>query len=150
MSEEEKVKVDPFKSPDCQLAEHAYRSFNLYIKEAPDEVSDLENPDYWVHIAPKMRTGDEVRVVSEDMSFYTRLLCTYAHGTAAVMKVVESTAVEGLTAPEEEDSKYKAELRGPKGWCVINSETGEVVKEKLPNQATAVKEAADYEKILSR
>jgi hypothetical protein len=129
-----------------QLAQHRYSSFDVEV--SPDNKDNLENPALWVHGAHKMRPGDEVRAVANDYSFVAYLFVTFAQGSDARLKL---TSLHDLDEVEEtvKEGKYSVKLRGRSKWCVMNNETGEVIKEGIPKQSDAVREMEEYKRALA-
>jgi len=143
------TKVAPIKNKEFQTAEHRYCRFDC---QAPLGVTkdDLENPGLWVNVAPRLKMFDEVRVVAEDHSFVAYLIVTFSQGTDARLKIVGGADLVGDEEIEIQTSKYEIKLRGPKKWCIMNNENGDVIKEGIPKQADAYRELEDYIAAMSR
>ncbi len=142
---EEAPKIDPLRTTSFGLAEHSYRRFSATVAT----LDDVENPDFWVHVAPQFRIGDEVRLLAEDMSFVATGLCTYASGRILKIKIIEK---HELDVVNEDDivgaDRFYIKMRGPLKWCIVDSETNENIKTHIADQVTAARELSDYKKAL--
>jgi len=143
------TKVTPIKPAEFQTAEHRYCRFDCQVPLGVTK-DDLENPGLWVNIAPRLKMFDEVRVVAEDHSFVAYLIVTFSQGTDARLKITGGADLAGDEEIEIPTSKYEIKLRGPKKWCIMNNENGDVIKEGIPKQADAYRELEDYIAAMSR
>lgn len=143
------LKVNPIKPKEFQTAEHRYQRFDCFL---PTNVTkdDLENPSLWVNIAPRLKMFDEVRVIAEDHSFVATLIVTFAQGTDARLKILNGVDLDNDEEIDIPTSKYIVKLRGPKKWCLMNTDTGECIKEGIPKQSMALRELEDHITALSR
>ena len=142
--------MNPVKHQDFGIGVHKYAVFHAQVSGRLSK-AELEMSGMWSYVAGKMKAGDEVRCIADDCTFRAMLLCTYAQGTEARMKVVEYIKLDEVDydALDAEASKYMVKLRGVKKWCIIKNETGEVIKELIPTQAEALRELAEYQKALA-
>lgn len=111
---------------------------------------DLEDPDLWVHVARNMTMGCDIRCIADDMSFVAFGTCTFAQGSMVKIKIYSFNELDVVDydSVSDEASKFIVKLRGPRKWCIVNNETGEVVKEDIADKATAERELSDYHKAL--
>lgn len=146
----ETKKLEPLRRGDFGLAGHRYQQFDATVK-SDLTLKDLENPELWVNVATKVNPGDEIRVRAEDDSFVALLHVTYSVGSQIRLKLVYGTELEAVDydAMHESSSVYELKMRGPKKWCIIQKETGDIVKELIPTQLEAQKELADLERALA-
>lgn len=142
-------KLQPLRPTDVQLAEHGYRRHTVTVRPGLGQ-DDLVNPELWTSASPKITAGDEVRVLSEDFSFVAYLLCTYRVGNQCIMRLVAGYDLDPLGDEVPSTSeRYDVVLRGPKKWCVVDKETGEVVKELIATRARAYQELEDLLRALA-
>jgi len=142
-------KIEPIKHSDFGLTEHRYRTFDTNVPGGYDQ-KDLENPDLWVHLAPQLNVGDEVRVIADDGTFYARLLVIFTKGSIVKTKLIYGTDLEKIDTSLETTAEidYEIKQRGQKKWCVMKKSTGEVVEELIPTQAEAMRAMDDLLKAL--
>lgn len=142
--------VSPIHPGNCGLQQHRFAMYDVTVPRLMDKEL-LENKNLWVHIARRLQPGSEVRVIAEDCSFRAVLLCTYAEGSETRMKVVEYTALDAVDYDEmsSQTEKYQVKQKGILKWCIVNMETGENIKEKIPTQAEATRELMEYKKALA-
>jgi len=140
-------KINPVKTAEFQMAQHRFTQFDCVVPAGTTD-KDLENPDLWVNVAPKLRMWDEVRVIAEDHSFVAYLLVMFAQGTDARLKVVNGANLDDDDAESNSESKYEVKLRGPHKWCVINKENGDILNTGIAKKSEAQKWLEEYEAAL--
>ena len=146
----EKIKVDPLK-PTADvfgLIEHAVRRFNAVV---PGNYADnLEDPHLWVHVAPKMEMGCEVRCVADDYSFLAYGICTFHQGSTVKIKIYEFHELDAVDQEEmaDEAADFEVKLRGPRKWSIVKKSDGSIVKEDMATQLEAMRELDEYKKAL--
>ena len=89
---------------------------------------------------------DEVRVIAADHSFVAYLLCTFAQGTDARLKIIGGADLNDAEGEEIQLStdKYEIKLCGSKKYCIINNETGETIRENIAKKSEAQRELEEY------
>lgn len=142
-----RLKIDPVKPSDFQLAEHRYQRHDCVVP-ANTTKEDLENPDLWVSVAPRMRMFDEVRVIANDHSFVVYLIVLFSQGHDARLKIVGGTELGEECDDLQSSSKFDVKLAGVKKFILYNKETGEEIKSGIPTKAQAYKELEEYERAL--
>lgn len=147
-----KDKIVPVRPADFQTAEHRYRCHDCTLPSGTKK-ADLENPELWVNIAPQLNKGvgfDEVRAMPEDQSFIAYLIPTFAQGSDARLKLIAFHKLEPVGEVDEVPGKYDVKLLGSKKFVLLNTETGEHIKENIPTKVQAYKELDDYVNALLR
>ncbi|MES9841223.1 MAG: hypothetical protein ABW134_11775 [Candidatus Thiodiazotropha endolucinida] len=141
-------KIKPIPPINVQLAQHAYRMFNVAV---PGKISkkDITNPVLFEHVAKQLTLFSELRVIADDGSFMARLLVMYVSGTDVIARVIEYHEFEELDYSRDNVGEYFTHLRGPKRWCIVKRSDGSVVKENMPDKATAERELGEYLKALA-
>jgi len=144
-----KQKINPLNRGFFGADQHKVPRFNADV-DGKLSKDDLENPDLWVNVASGMVMGCEVRCIADDMSFIANGVCTFAQGSTAKIKIYNFVELDKVDydAVTDEASKFITKLRGPRKWCVVNDETGEVIYEDIPTQLEAMRELTDYQKAL--
>jgi len=150
MSNIKKQKTNPVKSNDFGLAVHKFQTHSAIVDGRLSE-KELECRDLWGHVIGQLSAGDEVRCLAEDCSFRAIVLCTYREGSEVRMKTVSYTEVDAVDydTMDASSSVYSVKMRGVRKWCIVNDETGEVIKELIPTQGEALKELLEYKKALA-
>ncbi len=147
-----KHKIEAIKPADFQAAEHRFRSYDCTLPRGTRK-KDLENPELWVNVAPMLNKGigfDQVRAMPEDQSFIAYLIPTFSHGTDARLKLISFHQLEPMGEIDIPVGKYDVKLLGTKKFVLLNTETGEHIKENIPTKVQAYKELDDYVNALMR
>lgn len=126
--------------------EYAYNTWSVNAEQGTTR-DDLKSPDFWSHIAHKLRAGDEIRVLAEDHTYLARFLVVASDRTWA--RVHEIEYVDLQTKVEEADvavivDDYEVKLRGPKRWSVIRKSDRAVLQENMHTQDDARQWLARY------
>lgn len=94
-------------------------------------------PEYWAHVAKKLRRGDRIEVLSEDNSYFAELIVLSAAPLWAKVAVLRN--VELATAPKAEASQDDFEIkhRGKMKWSVLRKSDKAILKEGLDTREQA-------------
>lgn len=140
----------PISTADFGLSTHKYRTFSATVDGRLKPV-DLEDPTLWVHVAPQIREGDEIRALADDQSFVAYLICTFQSGSSVRLKTMHGYELEVVDhdSLDAQTGDLFIKQRGMKKWCILRRSTGEVVKEGLPTQSKAMQELEEYQRALA-
>ena len=135
---------------DFGLLQHQSQLFSAVVLGTHTK-DTIQDPSIWANVAGRLKPGDEVRVLADDFSFRANLLVTFAQGTVAKLRLVDWKQIERV---EQEVAGvmagYEIRMRGPKKWCVVKQDSGEVIKEMIPTQAEAIRELSEFAKVLAQ
>ncbi len=93
---------------------------------------DLLRPEYWSHVAAKLRPGYRVEVMAADGSYWGMLLCRAASRTEAIMAPLQFKEIAGAVEIENAEVPYMAKWRGPTAkWSVVRKADKTVVKDSF-------------------
>lgn len=130
-------------------AVHKYTTYSVFVDETMTK-EELENPKFWVHVARRLRPGDEIRCMANDSSFVARMVVLYTNGTDAR---VRCESLSKFSAPKMEgyqaDKDYEVKNGGVVGWYVRKISTGERIITKMGSEAEAFTALAEYKKRLA-
>ena len=144
-----KQKIEALKRADFGLAAHRVQHFDAMVSNKLTK-TDLEAPSLWELVAGQIKAGAEIRAVADDYSFVARLFVTFAQGSSVRAKVIDFVKMETVDHGINDTlDGYDIKMRGPKKWCVVKTDTGEVVREMIPTQELALKELAEHRRALA-
>lgn len=116
---------------------------SVYVAEIPHgtPLSALLEPDYWRHVAAKLKKNDIIEAFAADGGFDVELRVIEAQPTYAKVRIRKGTESSGLLPGPLPDvvatSDYRVKWRGPNGgWSVIDKSNA-VVASKLPSEEAA-------------
>ena len=135
------------------LASFKFNVYSVVIPEG-DTLEDCQKPEYWAHVASKLRAGDEIRVVNDQSSLYARFYVLEAGNIWAKVAVIES-AVLSASVPASVGDGVKIEVKfaGPHHrWRVTRLMGGnrEILQANFETEDTAKAWAADYVKTIGQ
>ncbi len=98
---------------------------------------DLLNPDYFAHVARKLRTNTMIYANAADGRFFAILRVTSSSDNWAKVQVIHKVdeAVE-IGDPTPDRGLYKID-HTQTGWRVIHRDTGTVLASQLPKRSDA-------------
>lgn len=142
------------------LAEHVNTTYVVTVEGGLTK-AQIIHPDFWGHVAAKLRPYDEIKVRCDDGSFYAQLLVLSAERTFARVRVlawhdlttadVAKTQAESAEKPSVTPAgptDYEVRQRGPHlKWCVVRLSDSQVLREKEPTKRDAEKWLDDYLKV---
>jgi len=109
----------------------------LWVIEKGHTLEDLKNPEYWGHIAGKLRTNDHIWCAAEDNSFYCLARVVANASTWAKVQILLLTEDAGIEVdPTPERELYKIDHIAT-GWRVIHRNTGKTLASGLPRRDDA-------------
>lgn len=86
-------------------------------------------PEYWAHVAAKLKPMDEITVVPEDESFYGKVLVIRCANNTAIVRELQFVQF-GDIAQVADDEDYVIKWAGPIArWRVTRKSDGFVVAE---------------------
>jgi len=133
-----------------KLAE-TVRSVYQITATAETKPEDLVKPEYWTHVARKLRMGDRIEVMAADATWYAELRVmevgrkeSFGARLAFTLPPVQLSNEHLLPALND----YEARPFGS-SWQVYKSGSADPVKTDLPNQSSAIKWIESQRKALA-
>ena len=109
------------------------------VEEGVDD-KDLLKPDYWAHVANRMRPFDRIEVRADDGSYFAELLVVSVDRNWAKVKGLQYVSlVDESVGYEPGGSKdYLVKWRGPhRKWSVLRMSDNAILKDECQTQAEA-------------
>ena len=113
---------------------------NDWVVDLPVEVTieQIQDPDYWSHVAQQMTPFDHIEARSEDGSWVAYLLVVFAERNYALVIVDRVIKVAVDTAAPVSSIKYKVDWKGPHHkFVVIRTSDSAVLQSQLKTRAEA-------------
>lgn len=112
-------------------------------------VEHVLEPEYWAHVAQRMKPFDRIELVSYDGTWMVDLLVITTGKTAAKVIKLHEYTLDGTYADLSSVNRtHEIKHRGPRKWSIIRISDGAVVKENIDTRDDAERELADYMKAL--
>lgn len=91
-------------------------------------LEEMQQPEYWAHVAKTFRVGDRIDVTAEDGSWFAELFIRAVAPTSAKVHVLRHTVFD---APQgkSENPAFDVRHRGGAGWSVVRLSDKAVVFE---------------------
>lgn len=153
----EAFKLDPIRLTDWKLGVHAFQLHNLVVDPSLTK-DELEDPALFVHVAHKFNHcgPDEVRFVAEDLSWVAYGFVTFAQGSTAKIRIVQRYELDRVDRASDNSvvdgsqpgDSFHVKSCGVRKWAIVNKASGAIIKDRMPNQADALRELAEYRQAL--
>jgi hypothetical protein len=92
------------------------------------------DPEFWAHVAQRIKPNDIIEVHAEDGAFFAELYVRSAHRTGVVVQELRLVPLDGETAPEA--VKLTALWKGPvRKWTVMRGK--EIVQDGFQTEDEA-------------
>lgn len=130
-------------------AGHYWSTYQCIAEEAHTP-EDAQTSDYWAHVATarKLRTNDVFEVRCETGAWALDLIVVEVGLRSCRVKAIKTIDVE--VEPTESLSKVAVAFKGPhKKHCIIRKLDNQIVKEGIASKADAIREAAEYERLVA-
>lgn len=115
---------------------------------------DVCQPEFWSHVAEKLKPMDRIEVLAEDGSYFAELLVVDAGRLFAKVAVLRFVELASLDVPEDLAStlaEFKVEFKGPTlKHCVIRQSDKQVVQEGIQRKADAEAWIREHLKAIAR
>lgn len=139
------LKLSPAK---LQAAEH-YRTRYAAVADDGTTVEDLQRPEFWCHVANKLRQMDVIEVLSEDASYFAELLVMKTGVGFAKVMLLRKVDLEE-SAAEDDGAMVSVQWKGPhRKHSVIRKSDGEILRDGFVTKADAEIFARDYERTVA-
>lgn len=131
---------------NLQDQEYNTRIWDGAVK-AGTTVQDILKPEFWVHVAHLLRPMQEIRIVSEDLKWYARLLVgnvvtgqisgQIPQASVLLLQYVDFSKSKTV---QPKSSDYAIEWKSPEAkHCIINKSTGEILQSGFADEVAAGK-----------
>lgn len=138
-------KLSPAK---LQPASH-YRTRYAAVVDDGTSVDDLKRPEFWCHVANKLRQTDVIEVLPEDGSFFAELLVLKTGIGFAKVMLLRHVDLEGQETDGDSDLVH-VQWKGPhRKHSVIRKSDGEILRDGFATKADAEIFARDYERTVA-
>lgn len=133
-------KLSPAK---LQPAEH-YRTRYAAVVDDGTTVEDLQRPEFWCHVAGKLRQMDILEVLAEDGSYFAELMVLKSGVGFAKVLLLREVQLEA-TAPEDDDLPVVVQWKGPhRKYSVIRKSDSVILKDSFVTKGEAETHAREY------
>jgi hypothetical protein len=111
---------------------------------------DLKDPNYWAHVALKLKVGDRIDACAETGEWYAQLVVRKCDRISAVVGFIHLVEFNENVEPMEEDSEYEVMWAGQHHkWRIMRVADNEVVKHGFETREDARQGIREYLKALA-
>lgn len=134
-----------------QPAEHYCAAYAVVLPH-DQSLDDALNPEFWAHVASKLRQHDTIRVIPEDGSYFAELLVVNADRTFAKVKLLRHIPLDQPAADAEAPLvAFEVKWNGPHDkHTVIRKSDGEKLKTGFVEKPAAQRWLDDHLASMSR
>lgn len=102
--------------------------------------ADVLKPEFWAHVAERLRPCDQVELIPEDMSFYMRVIVTSTENQAANVALLEFVELQAETIVAQDNDEYIVAWGGVSDrYRVIRKSDGAVLSRGNQTKQLAIK-----------
>lgn len=127
-------------APAFKPSEYTHTNYDATV-EAGVTLDDCLAPEFWMHVADKLRPSDKIFVYAADQSFYAELLALSVNRVEARVALIHHVDLSKATNGEElgaELAKYDVSWAGPANkFRIVHKASKDVVKDGFDNEAAA-------------
>lgn len=128
-----------------QRAEHYFSPYAVVLPAA-DTLEEALKPEYWAHVASKLRQGDTIRIMPEDGSYYAEALVRATGTGFAKVELLRHIPFDETDADQVPDT-IEVKWGGPHDkWRIIRRSDGHVLARGL-DKADALRESLNYARL---
>ena len=140
---------EPVKILEGRFGLASYLS-NVWRITTPDDVTekDIMRPEFWAHVANRLRPCDEIIVIPDNQKFRLHLIITGSGKQWA--KVEKLSRHDFKTESEDVGSPHMIKWRGPVAkWSVIRKSDGAIMRDRLESDEDAHRAARDLDNAIA-
>ncbi len=109
--------------------------------ESNTTIEDVQTPEFWAHISQQLRPYDDIRIVTDDGSWYADVFVLVAARNWARVKVkyfAQLTTSDVDQSQAEKIDTHRVEYKGPhRKWSVIRNQDDAYLKDGMQTQGEA-------------
>ena len=140
----EPTKAQPVLRTEWGLASHRRRDYDCTLPEGTTK-EHLTETSLWDHVGNQLTIWDTIRAMAEDGSFVAELIVIYKFGNRVKCAVTNFTELQKIDHKAQSGmGRYEVKQRGMKKWCIMDRQTGEVIREGIGTQTLELKELSDF------
>lgn len=110
----------------------------------------LKEPSFWAHVAGKLKMGDRIEVLADDMSYFAEFIVLAATRTEAAVKLLRHVELSQEVRLAENLQTHKVEWSGRHTkWRVIRKSDKAVIKSGFESQQLAANWLSDHLKAVA-
>lgn len=107
-------------------------------------IEDLQRPEFWCHVANKLRQMDMIDILVEDSSYFAELIVLKSGVGFAKVLLLRHVELEAAS-PEDEDLPVVAKWKGPlRKHAVIRKTDGMILRDGFATKGEAETFAREY------
>jgi hypothetical protein len=127
-----------------ELAEQC-RTVYFVKPEMGTTVNDMLAPEYWTHVASKLKSLDRIEAVAEDGSWFADFIVLHGGAVSAKVVLLHRVQLETVDPAAMETETHEVKWRGPVvKWSVVRKSDGLVLKDGFPSKADAAEHMARH------
>jgi 16S rRNA U1498 N3-methylase RsmE len=132
----------------------ADQKFNRWtiVQPVGASVEDCLDPGYWAHVASKLRVGDEIRVLNDEMTHYAVLLVVESDRLWAKVAILNQASLTVGSVKPGDDYAVEVEYAGPHHMHRVYRMRGgqkEVLSHGHQSKDAALRAAAEHMKTVA-
>jgi hypothetical protein len=119
-----------------KLAEYA-RSIHHVTPEPGTPLREMLKPEYWAHVARKMKVGDRIEVDAEERTWFAELYVRGVTPTSVAVVIMRTVEFNKPESEEDAGAEYSAKHAGRGVWRVIRNSDKAIVQDSFPTKEAA-------------
>lgn len=122
------------------------RNIFAITPEQGTTLQDMLKPEYWAHVATKLRPNSRIEVVAEDSTWFAELFVVSVGRTWAQVSLLRFVELTESVVPAIPSAKFVIKWRGAKHkHCVMRVADNAVLHDGFATAADANKWMVEYE-----
>lgn len=132
-----KISINDFKPAEF---ERTVWGVTLKIGQTRD---DLLRPDFYAHIASRVRMNHRFEVLHEEGNYFAELIVLSAGKVGVKVAFLREVDLRELDATVVDETEFYIKLRGPKKWSILRRADQSIVEEGIDTEGMAKQKLRD-------
>ncbi len=126
------------------------RTIHMVTPEAGTKIEAMLDPTYWRHVARLLKPLDRLEVMPEDGAWYAELMVIFTAQNEVKVKQLSFIELDAVDVDAIVTDTHEVKWRGPSAkFGVVNTKTGEVLKDGFADKQLAASYMAEHLKALA-
>jgi hypothetical protein len=133
----QKININDFRAAEF---DRIIWGITLKIGQSRD---DLLRPDFYSHIAARVRKNHRFEVLHEDGNYFAELIVTSASKLGIKVAFLREIDLRDLEATVVDQSEFYPKFRGPRKWSILRTSDNSLVDENIDTESLAKQRIKD-------
>jgi len=121
---------------EFKLAEFIRSTWCIYLKVGQDR-KDLLKPEFWSHVAARVKRNDHIEVLHDDGNYYAQLIVLSSDKVGVKVAFLNEVNLRELESTVVDHAEFYTKFRGPRRWSIMRKSDNAMIEENIDTEGQA-------------